>query len=107
MLAFAAEELTTGTFAGFCGLTPHDQETVEITYAVMPNARRQGYATEIAAALSQYALNKLSYLRVIAPIAPANEGSKIVAAKVGFKDRGLVTNADSAEIVHQFVLERE
>ena len=106
ILAFAVEELKTGTFAGFCGLTPHDQETVEIMYAVMPNARRKGYAVEIATALSQSALNELSCLRVIAPIAPANEVSKIVAAKVGFKDHGLVTHADSAEIVHQFVLER-
>ena len=106
ILAFAVEELKAGTFAGFCGLTPHDQETVEIMYAVMPNARRKGYAVEIATALSQSALNELSCLRVIAPIAPANEVSKIVVAKVGFKDHGLVTHADSAEIVHQFVLER-
>lgn len=106
MLAFAVEELTTGTFVGFCGLTPHDEETVEIMYAVMPHARQKGYATKIATTLSQYAFDRLGYRRVVAPIAPANEPSKIVANKAGFKDHGLLPNAESAEVVHQFVLER-
>lgn len=107
MLAFAIEELTTRTFVGFCGLTPHDQETVEIMYAVMPGARRKGYATEIATALAQYALDELGYDRVVAPIAPTNEFSKVVAAKAGFKDCGLTANANTAVVVHQFIFEQE
>lgn len=106
MLAFAVEALKTSTFIGFCGLTPHDEETIEIMYAIMPDARRKGYATEVAAVLSQYALNKLGYLQVIAPIAPANEVSKIVAKKVGFQDNGLVTDVNSGELVHQFVFKQ-
>ena len=106
MLAFAVEAQTTRAFVGFCGLTPHDHETVEIMYAVMPDARRNGYATEIAAALAQYALDALGYRQVVAPIDPANEASKAVVTRAGFKDCGLMTRADSAETVHQFVLER-
>ena len=107
MLAFAVEEQMTRQFVGFCGLNPHDEETIEIMYAVMPSARRQGYATEIATALARYSLDELGYRRVIALIVPANQYSKIVAARVGFKDGGLVRNTNFAEKVHQFILEQE
>lgn len=107
MLAFAVEEQTNGQFVGFCGLNPHDEETIEIMYAVMPSARQQGYATEIAAALARYSLDELGYRRAIALIVPANKYSKIVATRVGFKDGGLVRNVNFAEKVHQFILEQE
>lgn len=103
MLAFAVEEQATRTFVGFCGLTPHDNETVEIMYAIMPSARRQGFATEVAAQLARYALDELGYLRVTAPIVPTHEYSKAVVKKAGFKDCGL---AQSINRVHQFVLEQ-
>ena len=107
MLAFAVEELTTRTFVGFCGLTPHDHKTVEIMYAVMPSARRKGYATEIATTLARYALDGLGYGRVVAPIAPANEVSKLVATKAGFEDCGLTKSANTAVAVHQFIFEQK
>ena len=107
MLAFAVEEQMTRQLVGFCGLNPHDEETIEIMYAVMPSARQQGYATEIATALARYSLNELGYRRVIALIVPANKYSKIVAARVGFKDGGLVRDVNFAEQVHQFILEQE
>ena len=107
MSAFAIEERGGGRFVGFCGLHPHDEETAEIMYAVMPAARRRGYATEIAGALSRHALEKLGYRRVIAFVVPANEPSKTVAARAGFRDGGLVENANFEEKVHRYVLERE
>lgn len=107
MLAFAVEEQMNGQFVGFCGLNPHDEETIEIMYAVMPSARQQGYATEIATALARYSLDELGYRRAIALIVPANKYSKIVATRVGFKDGGLVRNVNFAEKVHQFILEQE
>jgi len=79
MRAFAVEERVSGQFVGFCGLNSHDKETVEIMYAVMPSARQQGYATEIATVLTRYAFDTLGYRRVIAFITPANEYSKIVS----------------------------
>ncbi len=106
MLAFAVEERASSQFVGFCGLNPYDETTIEILYAVMPSRRRQGYATEIATALTHYAFYELGYQRVIAFIVPANEYSKTVATKVGFKDGGLVRNANFSEKVHQFILER-
>lgn len=106
MLAFAVEEQASKRFVGFCGLNPYDKETVEIMYAVMPEARRQGYATEVAIALSHYALNELGYHRVIAPISPAHTSSQSVAKKAGFEDRGLVTMPNLPGKVHLFVLEQ-
>ena len=106
MLAFAVEEKDSKRFVGFCGLNPHDEETVEVMYAVMLEARGQGYGTESAIALSHYALNELGYHRVIAPISPAHQSSQSVAKKAGFKDQGLVKMPNLPDKVHLFVLER-
>ena len=105
MMAFAVEDCATGNFVGFCGLTPREDCAVEIMYAVMPDARGKGYAVEIAATLARHAVNQLGYKRVIAPISPRHEVSKIVAAKAGFENRGVSQNLDSAEKVHLFVFE--
>ena len=105
MLAFAVEDPVSGQFVGFCGLNPHNEETTEIMYAVMPGARQQGYATEMVVALTRYALDDLGYHRAIAFIAPENRYSKLVATKAGFIDHGLVKHALFSEDVHQFICE--
>ncbi|EKV00427.1 acetyltransferase, ribosomal protein N-acetylase [Leptolyngbya sp. PCC 7375] len=107
MLAFAVEEKDSKRFVGFCGLNPHDDETVEVMYAVMPEARGRGYGAEIAIAISHHALNDLGYHRVVAPIAPENKYSQVVATKAGFKDCGIVKQTNFPELVRQFVLQRE
>ena len=107
MPAMAVEERATGAFVGFCGLSPRNEETMEVLYAVMPEARRKGCATEIASALAEYALNRLGFLRVVAFIVPANEPSKVVAARAGFVDGGLVKNRNFKGLVHRFILDRE
>ena len=80
---------------------------MEIMYAVMPKARGQGYASEIAVTLAQHAVRRLGYRRVTAPIAPEHEISKAVAVKAGFKDHGLQEHPGSGGVVHLFVFERE
>ncbi len=107
MLAFAVEERSTGSFVGFCGLYPHDQTVLEIMYAVMPHARRRGYATEIARAVAQYALDDLGYAKVVAPIAFVHSASKTVALRAGFKDFGVVKREPAGEKMHQFIFEYE
>ncbi|MBE7381918.1 MAG: GNAT family N-acetyltransferase [Leptolyngbya sp. SIO1E4] len=106
LMAFAVEDQTTGQFVGFCGLTPREADAVEIMYAVMPSARGQGYATEVATTLAQYAVRQLGYRRVFAPIAPEHEISKTVAIKAGFIDHGLHQNSDVAKKVHLFIFEQ-
>ncbi|CAM2070780.1 GNAT family N-acetyltransferase [Sulfidibacter corallicola] len=102
MFALAVEARTNGRFAGFCGVNPLDETTAEIMYAVIPGASGQGYATEIAAALANFAIEKLGFRRLVAFIVPANEPSKVVAAKAGFADEGLVEHANFSEKVHRF-----
>jgi len=106
MMAYAVEVSATREFVGFCGLTPRGEGSVEIMYAVMPRARGNGYATEVAATLAQYAVSSLGYRRVVAPISPEHRISMAVATKAGFKDWGVGRNAGSTEMVRLFVYER-
>ena len=105
--AYAVDDCTTSKFIGFCGLKPHDKETIEIMYAIMPAARGKGYATEVAKILSQYAINQLGYKKVIAPISPENKISKTVVIKAGFIDHGLKQIADDERTIHLFVFEQD
>ncbi len=107
MMAYAIEEYTSRKFIGFCGLAPREEGEVEIMYAIMPNFRGNGYATETASSLAQYAVNQLGYRRVIAPIAPNHVVSKAVAAKAGFDDHGCRTNLQSSEKIHFYVYEKK
>lgn len=107
LMAFAVEDCVSRKFIGFCGLTPRENDEVEIMYAIMPNYRGNGYAVEIASRLAQYAVDQLGYRRVIAPISPKHEVSKTVAAKAGFNDHGITKSLDSAEYVHLFVYEQK
>ncbi len=107
LMAFAVEDYASGKFVGFCGLTPREDGEVEIMYAIMPSLCGNGYAVETASRLAQYAVDQLGYKRVIAPISPKHEASKIVAAKAGFDDHGLRKSPDSSEKVHLYVYEQK
>lgn len=107
MMAFAVEDQETGEFVGFCGLTPREKGTAEIMYAVIPNERGKGYATEIAATLARHTVGRLGYRRVIAPISFEHQISKAVAVKAGFSDHGTSQNSGSIKTVHLFVFEQE
>ena len=87
-MAFAVERRSTGEFVGFCGLTPRNEQDIEIMYAVAPGAAGQGLATEIAKALANHALKQLGYARVIAPIRTDHVASLAVASKAGFQLQG-------------------
>ena len=106
MMAFAVESQESAQYIGFCGLTPREKGTVEILYAVMPNERSKGYATEIAVTLVAHAISRLGYRRVIAPIFEEHKASKGVITKAGFEDRGVIQSLGSTEMVHMFVFEK-
>ena len=106
MMAFAVEDRKSNEFVGFCGLTPHTDDTVEIMYAVIASARGKGYAVEIAATLAQYVVNQLGYDYVTAPISREHEISKAVALKAGFKDHGFQRLVGRTDTVHLFVFDQ-
>jgi len=81
----AGEELVGS--AGFFG-PPDESGTVEIGYEVAPDKRRQGYASETAAALVSWALARNDVRRVIAAPLPDNVPSQRVLEKAGFRRIG-------------------
>lgn len=79
-------ERATGQVVGHCGLLDKEVEgtlEIELTYVFVRSAWGQGYATEMARALRDYAFEELGLERLIALIEPENAASERVARKVG------------------------
>lgn len=81
-------EKASGELVGDCGLVRKDIDGVweiELVYVFAKTAWRQGYATEVAAALRDYAFAQLGLVRLVALIDPANAASERVAMKIGMR----------------------
>jgi ribosomal-protein-alanine N-acetyltransferase len=74
-------------FVGFCGLTVHtlddNQEYVELGYKIIRKFWNQGYATEAAIGVKDYAKDVLGIKEIISIIESSNLASIKVAQKVG------------------------
>jgi [ribosomal protein S5]-alanine N-acetyltransferase len=77
------DELVVGEI-GFVG--PPGDGAVMIGYAVVPSARRQGYATEAIVALSDWALAQPEVDEVRAQTLPDNEASIRALRRAGFEE---------------------
>ncbi len=74
----------TGELIGDCGLEQmEDQGAAELGYDFRSDFWNQGYATEAATAVRDYAFEKLKLPRLISLIRVGNLASKRVAEKVG------------------------
>ncbi|MEW6050847.1 MAG: GNAT family N-acetyltransferase [Candidatus Zixiibacteriota bacterium] len=62
-----------------------DTGTVEIGYSVLPRFYRQGFATEGARALIEWAFEQTALRGVIAHVEPANDASIGTLRKLGFE----------------------
>ena len=79
-----------GTVIGMCGLLRRDTHPdVELGFALLPAARRQGYTLEAAAALVRHGLETLGLSRIVAITAPGNSASMQLLARLGFRAAGL------------------
>jgi RimJ/RimL family protein N-acetyltransferase len=67
---------------GFVG-PPDEHGTVTMGYSVFPEFQRQGYASEAARSLGDWALSQPGVTRVQATISPRNVASERVAAYAG------------------------
>lgn len=85
LMIHAAERTVIGD-AGFKG-KPGGEETVEIGYSVLPAYRGQGFATEAARALVEWALAQQGVRRIIAECSPDNAASIRVLEKLGMQGR--------------------
>jgi ribosomal-protein-alanine N-acetyltransferase len=83
---WALVEKESGAVVGHCGLLDKEVEgtvEIELVYVLATAAWGKGYATEIAAALKQFAFQTLGLQRLISLIEPGNQSSERVAIKTG------------------------
>ncbi|HEX4388556.1 MAG TPA: GNAT family N-acetyltransferase [Steroidobacteraceae bacterium] len=95
-----------GESLGMCGLLRRDWHAdVEIGFALLPPARRRGYALEAAAAVVQFARESLRLERVVALTAPDNQSSIRVLEKIGLRFERMVHAPDAPGDSRLFVLQ--
>jgi RimJ/RimL family protein N-acetyltransferase len=86
---YAVVEQSSQNVIGYCGLfffpDLDGQAEVEIGYRLARSAWDQGYATEAACAVRDYAFTTMGMKRLIAMIDPSNLASIRVAEKIGMK----------------------
>ncbi len=83
---WATVERSSGEFLGRCGLLPWDIEgshEVELAFLIAKIRWGEGFATEAALAIIDYACTQLGLCRLICLITPGNVASVRVATKVG------------------------
>jgi RimJ/RimL family protein N-acetyltransferase len=91
---------------GMCGLLRRDTHPdVEIGFALLPQARRQGYALEAATATMRLAVESLHLQRIVAITAPHNRDSIRILERVGLKFERLVRFAPDGSESRLFVFE--
>jgi RimJ/RimL family protein N-acetyltransferase len=81
-------EKRSGQVIGHCGLVEKkvdDRAESELVYVFHTSVWGEGYATEAASAVKEYAFERLGLKRIIALIAPENTASERVAKKVGMR----------------------
>lgn len=93
----------TKTMIGFIGfhtlpgaeyLNHYAPGSVEFGYTVFPDYRGQGYASEAAQALMDWANREHNVTRFVVSISPSNEPSLRLAKKFGFRKVGTVTDPE-------------
>ncbi len=81
-------EKETGQIIGHCGILEKDIEgrnQHEIVYVLAESAWGNGFATEVASSLKDYAFDQLRLKRITALIDPDNLKSEVVATKIGLR----------------------
>jgi ribosomal-protein-alanine N-acetyltransferase len=90
---------------GFHG-KPNEFGQVELGYGVEPQYRRQGYASEAALALIDWARREQGVRRFVLRISPTNQPSLGMAAKLGFQQIGTqIDEIDGEEYVFELVID--
>jgi RimJ/RimL family protein N-acetyltransferase len=86
---FAAIEKASGRWVGRLGpWFPEGWPGPEVGWALIPEVRGKGYATEGAAATIDWAFDQLGWREVVHCIAPENLASQAVARRLGSINRG-------------------
>ena len=90
----------TDNSVGQCGFKgpPNDEGDVEIAYAIDPEWQGNGFATEAARALTEFALQQPGVQRVLAHTLPETNASVSVLARCGFNKVGEVIDPDDGPV---------
>mgnify|MGYP006278202039 CR=1 FL=1 len=104
-------ETASGRVVGHCGLLHKEVDgrpEVELVYVFEQAVWGQGYATEAAGALADYAFQGVHLQRVIAPIDPNNVASERVAQKIGMCfERAIARDGGAVRRVYALEATRE
>ena len=97
-------EKRTGKVVGQCGLIEKEVDgkaEIEIIYVIAKTAWGNGFASEVARELIQYAFHKMKLVRLIALIEPENIVSEIIAKKIGMRlERETIRPGDTIRKVY-------
>ena len=87
---FAVEEKESRKVIGTCSYVSMDADykMAEIGYSILSDLWNQGFATEVAEALTGYAFNRIGVQRVFARVLPQNTASARVLLNLGFEYEG-------------------
>jgi RimJ/RimL family protein N-acetyltransferase len=91
------EERHSGKHIGSASIHPStvpNQSGAEISYMIIPEYQRRGYATEMAVALIEHAIRVMKMDQILITASPDNEASNKIALQLGFRCLG------EAEYVH-------
>ncbi|MCA0354095.1 MAG: GNAT family N-acetyltransferase [Chloroflexi bacterium] len=86
-----------GTLIGMAGLIKRSPEAeIDLGYAFLPEYWGQGYATEVAQALLNYAINTLKLPRIIATTQLENQQSIKVLERIGMQFEGIIHEGEKS-----------
>lgn len=106
----AVVEKKTGTLIGYCGLFVfpdiNGRPEIELGYRLVRSAWGQGFATEAAVAVRDYAFDTLGVERLVSLIDPANAASTAVARKLGMVYSADVMLAGYTHPDHVYLIEK-
>ncbi|MBD3107936.1 GNAT family N-acetyltransferase [Bacillus sp. AGMB 02131] len=85
-------EKNTDAFIGLVSLDPHhDGVHLEISYQLLPNWWKKGYATEVVHMIINYAFNELHLTKVVAETQTANKNSCKLLERLGMELEQTIT----------------
>ena len=89
---FAIRDAATGAYLGFVAIVRLDLEKLqgEVGYMLAPNARGRGAAAAAVALVTRWALDELALERLELRIDDANDASKRVAERAGYRLEGVL-----------------
>lgn len=96
---------SSGESIGICGLFRREGlDDTDIGYAVLPGYRGQGYAREAAAAVIDYARDKLGLHRLTAIVSPNNVASINLTEHLGLRYEKTIRMPGSEDVVSIYAM---